>query len=235
MFYRNPKSKRKNPFEKIYRGEKFNSVLKNRKKPVPFPFLIDIELTNHCNLNCLFCGQQTMKREKGFMSEEIFKKAIDECAKHKTPIRLIRWGEPFLHPEIIDFVKYAKSKGVFVHITNNGQAMRDEHMPGVVDFVDSLIFSFQGATKKEYEIMRNNNRYDNLKSRILKLVKLRGEKEKPYIHISSTMTNEPKKEIDKFVKYWSSIVDSVGIGKTNLSKLSFVQIKSFETIKNWII
>ena len=93
-----------------------------------------------------------------------------------------------------------------------------------------MIFSFQGATKQQYEIMRNNQRYDELKANIFKLVELRGNRTKPFIHISSTMTNEKKEEIDDFVNYWGNIVDSVGIGKTNLSMLSAHQIKSFEII-----
>ena len=77
--------------------------------------------------------------------------------------------------------------------------------------------------------MRNNNRYDELKGNVLKMVEIRGGKEKPFFHISSTMTDETKQEIEDFTIYWGNVVDSVGIGKTNLSRLSAHQIKSFET------
>ena len=156
---------------------------------------------------------------------------MDECSQFDAPIRFIRWGEPFLHPKIINFCRYIKSKGLLLHITTNGLAIRNHHMKALVDLeVDSIIFSFQGATKEQYELMRNNNRYDELKTNILKLVEIRGSKEKPFIHISSTMTNETKQEIEDFVHYWGSIVDSVGVGKTNLSRLSAHQIKSFEIV-----
>jgi len=232
MFQKNPKSKRINPFGKIYRDRDFKTVLGHKDKLPSFPYLIDIELTNYCNLNCIFCGQQAMKRPKGLMSEKTFKKVADECAKFGTPIRLIRWGEPFLHPKIIEFVRYAKSKRLLVHITNNGLAIKKHQIKDLLDSgVDSLIFSFQGATKKGYELMRNNNRYDELKAIILETVKQRDNRKKPFIQISSTMTNESKEEIDTFVDYWSHIVDSVGIGKTNLSLLDSLQIKSLKTIE----
>jgi len=232
MMYKNPNSKRENPFRKVYDSERFKAVLENKDKLPDFPFLIDLEPTNYCNLKCLFCGQQAMTRPKGFMPEQVFEKVVQECQENNTPIRLIRWGEPFLHPKIIEFLKYAKSKGILLHITNNGLAIKQEQIKDLVELgVDSVIFSFQGATKQEYEIMRNNNQYDKLKANILKLVELRGDKEKPFLHISSTMTDETKEQIDIFIKYWGKIADSVGVGKTNLSRLSCSQIRSFETIK----
>ncbi len=229
--FKNPGSKRKNPFRKIYDGKDFKTVLRHKEQLPSFPYLIDIELTNYCNLKCIFCGQQSMKRPKGFMSEEIFKKIVDECFQFGTPIRFIRWGEPFLHPKIIDFFKYAKSKGLLVHVTNNGLAIKEGQMKAIVDLgVDSLIFSFQGATKEQYELMRNNKRYDELKANILQVVKVRGSKGKPFIHISNTVTNESKAEIENFISNWGRIVDSIGFGKTNLYHSSSHQIKSFETI-----
>ena len=233
MFYKNPKSKRENPFRKIYDSKEFKGVLTQRDKPKKFPFLVDIELTNHCNLNCIFCGQQTMTRPKGFISDEVFRKVVEECSEFNTPIRFIRWGEPFLHPKIIEFCEYIKSKGLLVHITNNGLAIKQSQMKPLIEVggVDSLIFSFQGVTKEQYQIMRNNKRYDELEANILKLIELRRNKEKPFVHISSTVTDESKEEIDNFVEYWGSIVDSVGIGKTNLSRLAASQIKSFEAVK----
>ena len=231
MIFKNPNSKRENPFRKTYDNEEFKTILQRKDKLPQFPFLVDVELTNHCNLKCIFCGQQVMTRDKGFISEEILKRVTDECSKYNTPIRFIRWGEPFLHPKIIDFCKYIKSKGLLLHITNNGLAIKESQMKALIKLeVDSIIFSFQGATKKQYELMRNNHRYDELKAKVLKMVELRGNKEKPFIHISSTMTNETKKEIDAFIDYWGHIVDSVGIGKTNLSRVSALQVKSFETI-----
>jgi len=231
MLYKNPNSKRENPFRKIYDNEKFNNVLQHRENPVEFPFLVDVELTNNCNLKCLFCGQQTMQREKGFMNEETFKKIINECSEYNTSIRLIRWGEPFLHEKIIDFCKYIKEKNLLVHITTNGLIINEEQMKDLVNLkLDSIIFSFQGATKEEYEIMRNNKLYDKLKENIFKLIKIRGNSPKPYIHISSTVTNETSEQIENFKKYWGGIVDSVDVGKTNFSRLSANQIKSFELI-----
>ncbi len=231
MIFNNPYSNRENPFRSIYDSDRFKTVLQNKDELCKFPFLVDIELTNHCNLKCSFCGQLTMERERGFISEGIFQKIIDECSLYNAPVRLIRWGEPFLHEKIIDFCKYTKTKGVPLHITNNGLVIKESDMKALIDIgVDSLIFSFQGTTKEQYEIMRNNKLYDKLKSNILKLIEMRGNKPKPFIHISSTVTDESETEIEAFVDFWGHNVDSVGIGKTNLSRIQDNKIKSTETV-----
>jgi len=230
MIFENKTSQRENPFRQVYDSGEFKNVLKNRDNIRNFPYLVDAELTNCCNLNCIFCSQQAMTRQVGFMPEGVLKKIADECKQHNAPIRFIRWGEPFLHPKLTDFCDYIKAKGLLLHITNNGLAIKQRHMRALVELgVDSLIFSFQGVTKKEYGIMRNNRLFDKLCDNIRKMVKIRGDKDKPFIHISSTVTYEGEKKIKEFGNYWSSIVDSVGIGKTNLSRLSDGQIKSFET------
>ena len=232
MIFNNPDSSRENPIRAIDDSERFKSVLKHTDEPCEFPFLVDIELTNHCNLKCSFCGQQAMTREKGFISEGTFQKIIDECELHNTPVRFIRWGEPFLHEKIIDFCKYTKSKDLPLHITNNGLAIKESDMNALIDMgVDSLVFSFQGTTKEQYEIMRNNKQYDKLKSNILKLIKIRGGKSKPFIHISTTITKESEMEIENFVNFWGHIVDFVSIGKTNLSRMPDQKIKSAEAVE----
>jgi len=217
MLIHNPHSKRENPFRTLYDNAGFASVLQNKDRLPDFPFLVDIELTNHCNLACIMCPRHAMKRDKGFMSEDIFRKIIDECAKYKTPIRFIRFGEPFLHPKIIGFCQYAKSKKLVLHITNNGLALEERHMHALVDLaVDSVIFSFQGTTKERYQSIRNNCLYDKLTDAIKRLVHLRGDREKPFIHVSTTVLDDSEAEISQFVEYWAHTVDSVGVGKTLL-------------------
>ncbi len=217
MLIRNPHSNRENSFRAIYDNADSISLLQDKDKLPDFPFLVDVELTNHCNLSCIMCPRHAMKRDKGFMSEEIFKGVVEECAQRKTPIRLIRFGEPFLHPKIVEFCRHAKSNELMVHVTNNGLAINEADMQALVDLaVDSVIFSFQGTTKERYETIRNNCMYDKLVHSIKRLLKIRGDRDKPFIHVSTTVLDDSKTEISRFVDYWASMVDSVGVGKTLL-------------------
>ncbi|MGB6063973.1 MAG: radical SAM protein [Desulfomonilaceae bacterium] len=217
MLIQNPNSNRENPFRSVYDNPEFVSILQNTHRLPSFPFLVDIELTNHCNLSCIMCPRHAMKRDKGFMSGEIFKRVVEECAQHSTPIRLIRFGEPFLHPKIVEFCRYAKSNDLMVHITNNGLVIKETDMQALVDLaVDSIIFSFQGTTRERYQTIRNNCMYDKLVHTIKRLVEIRGDREKPFIHVSTTVLDDSKMEIGQFVDNWATVVDSVGVGRTLL-------------------
>jgi len=212
---------RKNPFQEIYSRETFKKFATYR-----FPEIVDVELTNNCNLNCKMCARQNMTRLKGFMSKETFESLAFECIQNNAGVRLIGWGEPFLHPQIVEFCGYVKSQTIIdplslkeksspVHITTNGQLIKVSQMEELVKIgLDSIIFSMQGATKEGYETMRVGSNYDKLKENILKLKEIRGDNEKPFIQISSTMTFETKDEISEFVDYWGKIVDEVVVGKT---------------------
>lgn len=212
---------RKNSFREIYDRGTYKDFSSWK-----FPEIVDVELTNNCNLNCKMCARQNMSRVKGFMSKEIFETLALECVQNNAGIRLIGWGEPFLHPKILDFCQYVKTISIIhpktlkesfspLHITTNGQLIMKSDMEALVGMgLDSITFSMQGATKEGYEQMRVNSDYEKLKENILQLVKIRGDKEKPFIQVSSTMTFETKDEIGKFQDYWEKIVDAVSIGKT---------------------
>ena len=83
---------RKNPFNEIY------AQLNGNDGDFDFPVCIDMELTNNCNLHCLFCptGTGMSTRNKGFMAEEVFQKLLDNLRGRRVGLRFSRWGEPTL-------------------------------------------------------------------------------------------------------------------------------------------
>jgi len=218
MLIKNPKSKRVNPFRDIYDSKEYRNA---SNLITDFPFIIDLELTNACNLNCRMCSRQLMERDVGYMSREMFQKVLNECSTHSTPIRMSRWGEPFLHPHIIEFCKQIKEKELILHITNNGNVISESHMKGLIECgLDSIIFSMQGATAEEYEYMRRRGSYSKLYNNIMKLLELRGDEDKPFIRVSSTISERDSDEsVQKFIDYWKNIVDAVGIGRTNMVRI----------------
>lgn len=77
-----------------------------------------IEITNVCNLACSFCCAN--KRQKKFISRELFEKVIDQSASLVKEVVFHILGEPLLHPQIEYFIDYAQTAGLSVMITTNG-------------------------------------------------------------------------------------------------------------------
>ncbi len=77
------------------------------------------------------CGQWSEEGyiktgDKNFNNElrlEDWKRLVDEIAQHKISFFLIRGGEPFLFPGIIELIKYVHNKGIFIAIDTNGSML----------------------------------------------------------------------------------------------------------------
>ena len=77
-----------------------------------------IEITNNCNLNCLFCSK--VNRKKGYMTKEEFEEILIKIKDYTDYIYLHVKGEPLLHPDIIEMINLANKYNLKVNITTNG-------------------------------------------------------------------------------------------------------------------
>ena len=92
-----------------------------------------IELTNHCNLKCIYCIQPLQDRERGFMSEETFHKsiaAVKHCVEYgsQKEVWLHGLGESLLHPHFLEFCEYARDEltSLIIRVSSNGILMTEE-------------------------------------------------------------------------------------------------------------
>ena len=58
------------------------------------------------------------------MKLEQWKKLVDEITNYKIKFILIRGGEPFLFPGIIELLEYINSKEIFILIDTNGTVLK---------------------------------------------------------------------------------------------------------------
>jgi len=97
-----------------------------------FPQSISFTLTNACNLRCRMCGQWSeegyvradKKRIRNELSLVDWKRLIDELADHGVPALLLRGGETFMFPEIIELLNYIHTKGLIISIDTNGTMLK---------------------------------------------------------------------------------------------------------------
>jgi len=159
-----------------------------------------------------------MTRMQGSMNDGTFHRILNEITEPRIPVRFIRWGEPFLHPKILEYSRLVKERGLPLHITTNGQLLDEGMMQALVDMeLDSIIFSMQGYDREGYKRNRVGGDYDVLFRNIRKLVRLRGCREKPFIMVTTTVDNPNSKDTEYFMSYWNRIVDKVRVGRTVLS------------------
>ncbi len=83
-----------------------------------------IEITNNCNLACVFCpGTQRIPK---FMDKGLFQKILREAQGLVSEIVMHVLGEPLLHPQVLDFIDITQAAGLTVMITTNGTLLNSD-------------------------------------------------------------------------------------------------------------
>lgn len=82
-----------------------------------------LEITNRCNLNCLFCPKTSRKAHQ--LSYEEFQSLTDKLKGKVKFLYFHLMGEPFLHPLLPQFISLAREKGFIPILTTNGTLLKD--------------------------------------------------------------------------------------------------------------
>lgn len=77
-----------------------------------------LEITNHCNLDCLFCPKT--ERAKHRLSLDEFELLTDKLIGKVEFLYFHLMGEPFLHPLLPQFIQIARQKNFIPVLTTNG-------------------------------------------------------------------------------------------------------------------
>jgi MoaA/NifB/PqqE/SkfB family radical SAM enzyme len=100
--------------------------------PIFSPISINLDLTSACNFSCPFCvDSKLINAGKNLAMEEV-KKTINTLHSHGLlSIILIGGGEPTLHKDFGEIVRYIKSKRLQIGIVTNGSRL--EKIEAVVE------------------------------------------------------------------------------------------------------
>lgn len=220
---------RNNRLKEIYKTIDDGKAEEKAKNIPLFPKIIEFEITNHCNFQCLMCrtGIGTSTRERGYMTDEIYNKVIEEIKSHPIALKFVGQGESLLHPKADEYIRTAKENGIIVHLTTNGSLLDEKMMKSFIDCqLDSIKFSFQGVDAEGYKQLRQKDNFEDLLNRIERLYKMRGEREFPYITIGTSVTSENSQQVEIFRNRCKAICDKVEVGITTLEFIDLDKVKS---------
>ncbi len=184
-----------------------------------FPNRITIELTNSCNVSCTFCPRQDMCMEIGYMQDDLFYRLIDE-ASHYLPVKLVLFfrGESLLHPHFIEFVKYAKKKGIGpIQFATNALAMEPQISDQIICAgLDFISFSLDTLDQSIYCKSRLTG---DLKKSMENVMYLCDQSKKrleegmnaPVIQVSTIEVDDYMDGQESFIDYWKQYVDFVRV------------------------
>lgn len=159
----------------LLNNEKVSSILNVRNKVKKmdelFPISVEMHLTDNCNLNCQWCTDRELRKNKATLDMHIIEKLFREFWRHGTGVTLEGGGEPTLHPDFRKIVEMGKQSGIDMGLITNG----------IVDISDSVgdlkwvRVSLDSSTAEEYIREKGVDCYD----RVLENLKKMSEARKP--------------------------------------------------------
>jgi len=121
------------------------------------PPILQLETTTACNLSCPFCLRGRLCGSDEYLSFDVFCRIIDNTRSQY--VTLHGWGEPLMHPALIDMIRYASGKKRSVNFTTNATLLT-EHTDALLDAgLDAIAFSFPDAAQFAPVISRNVSRF----------------------------------------------------------------------------
>jgi pyruvate-formate lyase-activating enzyme len=131
-----------------------------------------IDLIDACNLRCATCPRGEIKGTGHKMSLQMFCNILDKLkAESYSLVGLYNWSEPFLHPELLSFIKAVKARSFVCGISSN---LSLPYIPNLVDVVDALnpsegdyfLVSISGMKQSVYEINHKGGSIETVKKNI---------------------------------------------------------------------
>lgn len=191
------------------------------------PKQIDIEVTSACNLKCLYCpGLGTKPRH---IDVDLFKSIIDRV---DFPTTIVPWlnGEPLLHPQYLELLKYTDEHNLRYYITTNGTVYKQD----VFDYITrggtncyQIIVSLDGLPgSNSIHLARPGTQEKTVYRTIDYLV--HNKKGNIDIAVKICRRGQDWEEIEKYISFWLKYgVDYVCVGDSLIEDKNKVGFRKY--------
>jgi radical SAM protein with 4Fe4S-binding SPASM domain len=150
------------------------------------PISLSIEPTTSCNLRCPECpsGLRSFTRPTGMLDLTFYHKIIDEQSRSLSYLLLYFQGEPFLHQNFVQMIRYAAQKGIYTATSTNAHYFTDDMARETIQSgLDRLIISIDGTTQDVYEQYRIGGSLEKVIDGTKKLVFWKKKLKSPTPHL----------------------------------------------------
>ncbi len=121
---------------------------------------LTIAVTHRCNIRCQMCYFHKELKDACDLSLSSYKRIIDSV-KSSRPCVILTGGEPCLHPDLTDMVRYTKKSGLPVQIFTNGTLLEPGLAESLIEAgLDYVNFTLLGNEKSHSDLARSPGAYE---------------------------------------------------------------------------
>ncbi len=133
---------------------------------------VSLEIIQKCLNSCIHCSSNSNCFSKAILDLPLIKSVIDDIVLMGAKRLCLSGGEPFLHPELLNIVRYAVSKGLTVNIYSSGivgevgneQSLSNDILCKCKTAgLNRIMFNLQSTQSKVYDsIMQTQNNFEKV-------------------------------------------------------------------------
>jgi len=178
---------------------------------------IVFSITDRCNLRCRICTNNLIKEHSDLSFDQI-KRVIDNSKElNLKAISFIGLGEPLLHPDFINSIRYAVESGVpDVSVYTNGMLLDEKNIGDILSSgISRINISLTGYSPEVFAKMQGHRMdapklrdmiYDNVQNLIIEK-KRKGVK--LYCTVRTIVFEGEDEDLRDYVNHWDGKVDDI--------------------------
>ena len=159
-----------------------------------------VEPTTACNLRCRICVRNSWSEPMGSMQMATYRRLVDGLREVPSLRTMAFWGfgEPLLHPDIVEMVTLAKELGAKTELITNGLLLDREMAEGLVMAgLDTLVVSVDGTSPESHADIRSGADFRLVQENVEGLHAVRGanSRDNPEIGLEFVVTRRNISEL----------------------------------------
>lgn len=117
------------------------------------PTVIRLGITNRCTAQCPYCPRDLVHGwGSGYLDWDLYRRLIDWAEANGVEVLgYALWGEPTLHPRLVEMADYAHRAGLTLRLSSNAIALKPELAEKLLVYPwQAIEFSMDGFSPEEY-------------------------------------------------------------------------------------
>lgn len=124
------------------------------------PMFVLLDITSECSLQCGYCYNDSGIANRVSMDRSTLFRIADEIIRMRVFSTCVCGGEPTLHPDFVDVIRYLRSHGVLVASITNGSEIDDDILREMARNLAIVQVTFDGPDAETHDRLRGKGSFD---------------------------------------------------------------------------
>lgn len=149
----------------IIKWDKHRIKLLKKIKVIPrrliAPMFVLLDITGECNIGCAYCYNKSGRGNQVKMDRGMLFRIAEELVRMKVFSVCVGGGEPTLHPDFVDLIRYFHKNGVLVSSITNGVNLDDETVKEMAHNLAIVQVTLDGPDSEHHDSLRGRGTFNH--------------------------------------------------------------------------